>query len=71
MYTLTIRRYGRYLSFETLKELKEELSRYFTPREINSGIVNRLTDFTHTPLKDGYRKNNYQDFQVCCYEFEE
>ena len=67
MYTLTIRRYGRYLSFETLEELIEELSRYFTPRELKCGIIDRLTDFTHTPFKDGYCKNNYQDFQVCWY----
>ena len=67
MYSLTIKRYNRYLSFDSITDLKEELSRYFTPREIQSGIVDRLTNFNNTPLKDGYCKNDYQDFSVCWY----
>lgn len=65
MYTLTINRYGRYLSFDTLDELKEELSGYFSTKE--KDLVNKLLDFSKTPTIDGYKKNIYQDYTVCCY----
>lgn len=69
-YTLTISRYGRHIRFDTLEELREELSRYFTPREIASGFVDRLSTFRKPTARDeenGYIKNSYRDFDVCYY----
>ena len=66
MYTLTVSRYSRYLSFNTLEELREELESYFSAKEKN--IVEILLDFSKTPVKDGYKTNKYQDFTVCCYD---
>ena len=66
MYTLTINKYGRYLSFDTFDELKEELFSYFSASEKN--IVEKLLDFSNTPIVDGYKENKYQDFTVCCYD---
>ena len=68
MFTLTIQRYGRYLSFDTIEELREELSGYFSPKE--KSIVDKLTDFSNTPTIDGYKTNSYQDYTVCSYEEE-
>lgn len=68
-YTLHIHRYDRYLQFNSLKELQDELKRYFSPRELASGIVERLTDFKNKN-EDGYYRNAFQDFEVCCYENE-
>ena len=69
-YTLQINRYGRRLTFDDIDDLTEELSRYFSPKEIASGIVDRLTTFrdpTHTDEANGYVKNDYQDYHVLCY----
>lgn len=66
-YTLLIKRYGTFLSFDNIEELKNEVKRYFSPNEINSGIVERLTTFNESKRLDGYIKNDYQDFTVCCY----
>lgn len=68
MFTLTIKRYGRYLSFDTLEELKEELSLYFSPKEKANGIIEKLTNFNNVSKKDGYKEISYQDYTVCCYE---
>jgi hypothetical protein len=68
MFTLTINRYGRYLSFDTLEELKDELRTYFSQKEIASGIVERLTNFSNVQKKDGYKKISYQDYTICSYE---
>ena len=67
MYSLTIKRYNLHLSFDNIIALKDELSRYFTQRELQSGIVDRLVNFNNTPIKDGYCENNYQDIKVCWY----
>ncbi len=64
-YSLTIKRYGRHLNFDNLEELEEEVSRYFTQREIGIGIVNRLLDYTIATPKDGYLENSYKDITVC------
>ena len=69
-YSLRIDRYGRHLTFDDLDDLTEELRQYFTPKEIASGIVDRLTTFrdpTHTDEQNGYIKNDYRDFTVLCY----
>lgn len=66
-YNLTISRYGRYLSFDTLEELKEELSLYFSPKEKESGIIEKLTNFDSVKEQDGFKQINYQDFTICCY----
>ena len=66
-YTLLIKRYGTYLSFDNIEDLKSELKRYFTPNEISGGIVDRLTTFNEGKRQDGFIKNDYQDFTVCCY----
>ena len=67
MYSLTIKRYSRNLNFNTLEELKEELSLYFSPKEKSSGIIEKLTDFNNVPPKDGYIEISYQDYVVCMY----
>ena len=71
MYSLFIRRYRRHMNFDSIVDLKDELSSYFTQREIQSGIVDRLVNFNTTPIKDGYCKNSYQDFEVCWYPLDE
>ena len=57
-YRLMIRKYNTYLMFETLEELRSELSNYFSVKEINKGIVEQLTDFSQT------NKNSYQDIEI-------
>lgn len=54
------------LTFESLEDLRSELSRYFTPKEINSGIVDRLTTFNEKLMKDYSVKNSYQVFDIIC-----
>ena len=67
-YTLFIRRYGRWLTFPTIDELREELRGYFTAREIAGGIVERLTSFEGRKAgEDGYVQNQYQDFETYFY----
>jgi hypothetical protein len=66
-YLAIIKRYGRYLTFDSLEELKAELSRYFTDKEKASGIVDRLTDFDNVPVENGHKEINHQDFTVCYY----
>ena len=67
-YALFIRRYKRWLSFEALEELHQELSQYFTQREIASGIIERLTAFDGKCMDDnGYIKNSYQDIETYFY----
>lgn len=70
-YNLFIRRYSRSINFDTLEELKAEVSCYFTPREIKDGIVDRLTDVNRATLKCGYKSNSYQDMEVNFYKFDE
>lgn len=57
-YRLMIRKYNTYLMFETLEELRSELSNYFSVKEVNKGIVEQLTDFSQT------NKNSYQDIEI-------
>lgn len=67
-YSLYIRRYRRNISHLTLEELRQELAQYFTKREIESGIVDRLTNFgSRKPPKDGFLTNSWQDFEVHAY----
>jgi len=70
-YTLYIHRYRRHLSFDKVEDLREELSGYFTKSEIASGLVDRLTDFSHKRPRDGIITNSYQDIEVSCYVEEE
>ena len=70
MYSLTITRYGRYLKFDSIEDLTEELKQYFSPSEIRSGIVDRLTAFrkpTPTDRGKGFVKNALRDFTVRYY----
>ena len=64
-YSLLIRRYGRLVSFATLQELKNDIKRYFTTREIRNGIVDHLTKFDKSTYHDGYYTCSYQDFTTC------
>lgn len=63
-YSLHIRRYDRYRTFDTLEQLKEAASAYFTKSE--GRIVDRLCDFSRTPFVDDVATNSYQDFSVSC-----
>lgn len=57
-----------YNSFANLEELREEVSRHFTAREIQSGLVDRLTTFRRSKVNDdGYIENKYQNISVCAY----
>lgn len=57
-----------YNSFSSLEELREEVSRHFTAREIQSGLVDRLTTFRRNKVNDdGYIENKYQNISVCAY----
>ena len=65
-YSLFVRRYNTRQSFDSLEELKHEVSRYFLARE--KYIVDRLTDFRYAKFNEyGYAKNSYQDFEVYAY----
>ena len=58
-------------NFDTVEELREELSKHFTKREIAGGIVRQLTTFTGKPNKDGYIETSWRTFSVCAYPFED
>lgn len=65
-----LRRFGQrgfYLSFDNIEDLRAELSRYFTPRELDSGIVDRLTTFNLNRMQDNMVKNSYQNFDISCF----
>lgn len=71
-YGLLIRNGGSrgdyYNSFTSLDELRGELSRHFTAREIQSGLVDRLTTFPRCKVNDdGYVENKYQNISVYAY----
>ena len=66
-YLAIIKRFGRYLTFDSIEELKAELSKYFTESERASGIVDELTDFDNVPVKDGHKEIHHQDFIVAYY----
>ncbi len=63
MYTLLIKRYNRYMSFNTVEELKDETARYFTNSE--KSIVEKLTTFNLSNADSyGMVKNDYKDFST-------
>lgn len=66
-YNLFIRRYGRNLYFKTIEELKDELRSYLTKKEIDSGLLDRLTTFDERKRKDGVIENHWQDFTISFY----
>ena len=69
-YEYGLRRFGQrgfYLSFDNIEDLRAELSRYFTPRELDSGIVDRLTTFDVNRMQDDMVKNSYQNFDISCF----
>jgi hypothetical protein len=73
-YSFTIKRYNTNKSFNTLEELKEEIGQYFTKKEKESGIVEKLITFNPTLVNENgfkyfFAKNNYQDFTVCYYDY--
>lgn len=67
-YSLHIRRYDRYLTFESLEELRQEVGLYFTEREKAAGIVDRLTSFVMKNECPGYwtGEQKYQDMTATC-----
>lgn len=65
-YTLQIKRYGRLLTYDSLAALRTDLEKYFSLREINGGVVDRLTDFKGE-VTNGYIRRHYQDYVTCCY----
>lgn len=66
MYTLYVGRYKRYMRFETVDELRVEVSSYFTRSEQN--IVDKLCTFDPSKRDaDGLVVNKYQDFLTDCY----
>ena len=68
MYSLTIKRYNRHLSFGSAEELIEELSSYLTQSEIASGVLAKLTDFSPNRRDaDGFVVNHWCDFRTDCY----
>ena len=68
MYSMTIKRYNRYQNFETLEELREELSSYLTKSEIASGLLDKLTDFNPARKNaDGLVVNNWRDIRTDCF----
>lgn len=69
-YSLTIRRYGRHITFNSLEELVAEVKQYFTKSE--SGIVDRLTTFGKLTKVDdeySYAERDYRDMKVVCHEW--
>jgi len=71
-YSLLIRG-GRasYQSFDTLTELTEEIRRHLSPREINSGILDKLTNFDiRRKDEDGRVVNHYQNIEADCVYFD-
>lgn len=71
LYTLTIKRYDRVLGFNSLEDLRKEFSRYFSPREKASGVVECLTNFDYIKEIDGHKKITYKDFTLCYYPHNE
>lgn len=72
-YSLLIRG-GRdtYQSFDTPEELAEEVRQHLTPSEINSGVLDRLTNFTpRRKDADGRVVNHYRNIETDCYYFED
>ena len=68
MYSLTIKRYDRHLNFDTVEELREELSLYLSPLEKKSGLLDRLTTFDPRCCDEyGYVVKNWKDFRTECY----
>lgn len=66
MYSLLIRRYNTSERFDTLEELKKEVSRHFTRSE--GHIVEKLTTFPLSMFdKNGLCIKNYQDYSTTCY----
>ena len=56
-----------YLRFETLEELRAAIGGYLTKSEINSGILDKLTDFRPGRVKDAMIENKWRNFSVCAY----
>lgn len=54
-------------SFSNIEELKAELEKKFSPRELRSGIVDRLTSFNEKKMVDDMVRNSYMNMSVLCY----
>lgn len=68
-YTLLIRQSGScfYEHYATVEALRAALTRWFTPKEIKSGVIEKLTTFSMAHEKGGYIENNLRNFTVCAY----
>ena len=64
-YSLLIQRYGRYMTFDSVEELRDEVRSYFTKKEQASGIVERLTTFNR--FTNGMAENKYQNMTVSAF----
>lgn len=67
-YNLFIRSYKKNIGFNTRAELREELLRWLSPREVKLGILDQLTTFNEDRRKedeDGFIENHYGDLTTC------
>lgn len=61
-----------YQSFDTQEELADEVRQHLTPREIEAGILARLTAFNpRRKDADGRVVNSYRNIETDCYFFED
>lgn len=65
-YTLTIKRYDRHMEFDSIHDLRGELCKYFSLREIGGGVIDRLTNFKGEAV-NGHIRRHYKDYTTCCY----
>lgn len=68
-YSLFIRNTGdsTCLRFEYLDDLKTAIRERLSPSEINSGVVEKLTDFRSSRIKNSMVENKWRNFSVCAY----
>ena len=66
-YTLFVQRHGRYLTLSSLEELRFELCRCLSPRDIERGVIERLITFD-TCHQDGCVIKSCGGVSVCRYK---
>ena len=65
-YTMFVQRHGRYLTLTSLEGLRSELLNYLSQKDIERGVIDRLTAFD-TCHKDGCVIKSCGDVSVCRY----
>lgn len=69
-YSLLVRRYGYYVTFDSLEELKEEVRKYFTKSEAH--LVDRLTQFPENRYDQyGTQVRSCRDFETTAMRYKE